>query len=43
MDVPESSASPLFLLFLGEAAEGMECADSEASDAVSLSEEAADL
>jgi hypothetical protein len=43
LEVPVSSASPLFLLFLGETAEGGEWADWEASDAVSLSEEAADL
>jgi hypothetical protein len=43
LEVPESSTSSLFLLFFGAAAEGGERADSEASDSVSLSKEAADL
>jgi hypothetical protein len=43
LEVPECSTSSLFLLFFGEAAEGGERADSEASDFVSSSDEAADL
>jgi hypothetical protein len=42
LEVPESSISSLFLLFLGETAEGGERTDSEASDS-DLSEEAVDL
>ena len=42
LEVPESATSSLFLLFLGETAEGRECVDAVASES-SLSEEAADF
>jgi hypothetical protein len=43
LEVPESSTSSLFLLFLGETAGGRECVEAVASESASFSEEAADL
>jgi hypothetical protein len=43
LEVPESSASFLFLLFLGETAGGGDCADAVPSEAASFSEDPADF
>jgi hypothetical protein len=43
LEVPESSTSSLFILLLGETAEGGDRPDSEGSDSVSFSEEAMDF
>jgi hypothetical protein len=43
LEVPESSASFLFLLFFGETAGGGDCADAVASEASSYSSDPADF